>query len=185
VSVPFSPLAGRRCRRSRQMRAARCARTSPSPQERPLLPARGEKMSAKPTDEGPGDCPRSPPSRLSTMLVSAPRQRLLSRGALQRATGANPAESAVDLAEASCFRSFAAVNGLRPPGAARETRAIDGGKTSEGPASAKPTAWRVTGRVQSTKSGAERGAGTAQFVCCPCNACLDRLAQGRLPPNEL
>jgi hypothetical protein len=29
------------------------------------------------------------------------------------------------------FRSFAAVNGLRPPEAARVTRAIDGGKTSE------------------------------------------------------
>jgi hypothetical protein len=29
------------------------------------------------------------------------------------------------------FRSFAAVNGLRPPSMARETRAIDGGKTSE------------------------------------------------------
>jgi len=29
------------------------------------------------------------------------------------------------------FRSLAAVNGLRPPEAARETRAIAGGKTSE------------------------------------------------------
>jgi hypothetical protein len=33
--------------------------------------------------------------------------------------------------EAAFFRNFAAVNGLRPPEAARETRAIDSRKTSE------------------------------------------------------
>jgi hypothetical protein len=33
--------------------------------------------------------------------------------------------------EASFFRSFEAVNGLRPPQAERKTRAIDGFKTSE------------------------------------------------------
>jgi hypothetical protein len=40
------------------------------------------------------------------------------------------AESAVDLMEASFFRGFDAVNGLRPPEAAREKRAIDSLATS-------------------------------------------------------
>jgi len=56
------------------------------------------------------------------------------------------AESAVDLMEASFFRGFDAVNGLRPPEAAREKRAIDSLATSEVHASMRSTAWCVTKR---------------------------------------
>jgi hypothetical protein len=62
------------------------------------------------------------------------------RGARRSSAG-----SAVDLMEASFFRSLEAVNGLRPPKAARGTRAIDSLETSEGFASKRSTAWRVTG----------------------------------------
>jgi len=50
------------------------------------------------------------------------------------------AGSAVDLRKASFFRGFDPVNGLRPPQAARETRAIDRVKTSEVHASMRSTA---------------------------------------------
>jgi hypothetical protein len=70
------------------------------------------------------------------------RSRAPRRGGLGRGS----AESAVDLMEASLFRSFAAANGLRPPEAARGTRAIDGRKTSEAHASIRSTASRVTER---------------------------------------
>jgi len=60
--------------------------------------------------------------------------------------GASLAGSAVDFAEASFFRSLDAVNGLRPPKAARETRAIDSVKTSEVHASMKSTARCVAAR---------------------------------------
>jgi len=57
------------------------------------------------------------------------------------------AGSAVDLVEASFFRGFDPVNGLRPPQAARETRAIDWVKTSEGHASMRSTASGVAARA--------------------------------------
>ena len=59
--------------------------------------------------------------------------------------GARSAESAVDLMEASSFRSFAAVNGAlhAPPPAAK---AIDSRKTSEAHASMRATARRVAAR---------------------------------------
>ena len=54
--------------------------------------------------------------------------------------GGSSSESAVDLMEASFFRSFAAVNGARYARRLRRSKTIDGGKTSEGPASVRPTA---------------------------------------------
>jgi hypothetical protein len=51
-------------------------------------------------------------------LVAAPVPKQRGGGL----TGARSAGSAADLMEASYFRSFAAVNGLRPPEAAREAR---------------------------------------------------------------
>jgi len=60
-----------------------------------------------------GDVTRGPPV---CVAASGPQQ-----------VSANSAGSAVDPMEASFFRSFVAVNGLRPPEAARETRAMCAG----------------------------------------------------------
>jgi hypothetical protein len=57
------------------------------------------------------------------------------------------AGSAVDLVEASFFQGFDPVNGLRPPQAARGTRAIDRVKTSEVHASMRSTASGVAARA--------------------------------------
>jgi hypothetical protein len=58
-----------------------------------------------------GDVTRGPPV---CVVASGPQQ-----------VSASSAGSAVDLMEASSFQSLEVVNGLRPPKAARETRAID------------------------------------------------------------
>ena len=71
------------------------------------------------------------------------------------ATGARPAESAVDLVEASFLRSFAAVNGARYARRLRRPQAIDSHETSEGHAVVRSTAWRVTerGRAVAARDG--------------------------------
>jgi hypothetical protein len=75
-----------------------------------------EKMSAKPTDEG------SARQRLAARPLAPNPSPARGGGRVQRLDAVCSAESAVDLMEASCFRSFAAVNGLRPPEAARKAR---------------------------------------------------------------
>jgi hypothetical protein len=85
-------------------------------------------------------------------------------------TGA--AGSAVGLMEASFFRSFAAVNGARFARRLRRSETIDSRKTSEGHASMRSTAWRVTGRagrLQARKFGAD------------CGSQIDMTATGRIP----
>jgi hypothetical protein len=54
--------------------------------------------------------------------------------------------SAVDLTEASSFRSFEAVNGARYARRLQRSKTIDSLKTSEVHASMRSTAWSVTAR---------------------------------------
>ena len=90
---------------------------------RPFAPLAGRTsgqdpgVSAKPADEGP--------ARQADALNRPDGRQFWRRDG---STSARPAESAVDLAEASCFRSFAAVNGLRPPEAARERAPLTAAK---------------------------------------------------------
>jgi len=69
--------------------------------------------------------------------------------------------------EASCFRSLDAVNGPRPPKAARETRAIDSVQASEVHASKRSTAWRVAARGE--RFGSRNPALTADRNICVSN----------------
>jgi DNA-binding transcriptional LysR family regulator len=97
------------------------------------------------------------------LLVRAGRGRRPRLQAVRRRRRVRRASagSAVDLMEASCFRSRRAVKGRSPPAAAREERALDSPSASEVLASMRSTAPRVGGRGR--RNGAGRRSGSSAF----------------------